>query len=257
MQPEKLQAWIEKIKPDAVFCICFPFLIPQSILELVPGRFINFHTGPLPEYRGPMPIFEVLRSLEKETALSVHLMDKKFDEGALIIREPVQIDKGETFGSLALKLSDRTSIAALNIAQMLEYGTSVPTTEQASMQARYHPKPGATDTLIRWEHMHAEQIVGLINSCNPWNTGAEAQLNNKTLKIISAGFADEEHGKQPGTILRKNEDGSLEIACVEDQKLIAYIIFDERGINRAGTFIKDEKIKKNLHANSNTEPVLY
>jgi methionyl-tRNA formyltransferase len=102
----KLDAWMEAAQPDAVFSIGFPYRIPAALLEKVPNKFINFHHGPLPKYRGAMPIFEVLRAGEAETAISVHLMDAEFDEGAVVFQEPIAIDEHETFGSLAVKIAD-------------------------------------------------------------------------------------------------------------------------------------------------------
>lgn len=239
---EELEHWIRQLNPDAVFCICFPYLLPATLLNLMPGRFINFHPGPLPEYRGPMPIFEVIRSCEKETALSIHLMNERFDEGAIILREPLALINGETHGSLALKLADRTSIAVMNIAEMIRYGTVVPTLEQSSISARYHPKAAYVDTCINWDQMHAKEIEALINACNPWNNGADTQLNNLPVKIAVAEAVNLFHREEPGTILRLNDSGSLHVACVEQQQLLIKVLITENGILTADLFNQINKI---------------
>lgn len=238
----ELEHWIRELEPDAVFCICFPYLLSQGLLNLIPNRFINFHPGPLPEYRGPMPIFEVIRSCEKETALSIHLMNERFDEGAIILREPIALANGETHGSLALKLADRTSIAVMNIAEMIQYGTHIPTLEQSSISARYHPKATAVDTSINWDQMHAKEIEALINACNPWNNGADTQLNNQPVKIAVAEVVNLFHREEPGTILRLDDSGSLYVACVEQQQLLIKVLVTENGIITANLFNQINKI---------------
>lgn len=230
-----LAEWLKEVKPDAVFSICFPYRLPAEILALHPERFINFHTGPLPSYRGAMPIFEVLRAGEKSSAIAVHIMSENFDEGDLIFSEPVPVKPDDTFGSLAVRLSDRCSHTALNMAQMLEFGSGIPRQAQSQDESRYFPKPGKSDTFIRWSFMGAEEICRLVNACNPWNNGADTVINNRPLKIIAAGFADETHGKDPGTILSRDAS-AMRIACIDNQVLLVHILSDENGINGPARF---------------------
>jgi len=233
----KLPEWIKKNNPDAVFCICFPFQIPKECLDLLPGKFINFHTGPLPQYRGPMPIFEVLKSMESETAIGVHIMNEEFDKGPLILNEIVQIKESETFGSLSLSLSKRTALVANCIAQMLEFGSTIPIEDQSTLSgSRYYPNPKENDTLILWKEMHAEQIIALINACNPYNSGADTMTQQMQFKIVSASVRDEEHAYQPGTIIGLNDAKELQIACIEDQILLVDFLHSDIGFQNAKKF---------------------
>ena len=228
---DRFQTWIDRVKPDAIFCIAFPFKIPASVLELLPQRFINFHQGPLPQFRGAVPIFEVLRSGQKETAVCAHVMSKGLDEGDIIVQEFIPISEDDTFGSLAMKIAERTSLAAQNIARMLEFGSSLPMTVQEDDKAEYHPRPYPEDTLIRWHYMPAKEIVQLVNACNPWNTGADTILNNRPVKIISAeagGICAEQY--EPGTIISLSEGESLQIACIQQETLLVHIVSTDAGI---------------------------
>lgn len=226
----QLKDWLTDIKANAVFSICFPFLIPTGVLSILPDRFINFHTGSLPEYRGPSPIFEVLRSMEKETALTIHVMNESFDKGPVILREQVAIGDGETFGALATKLSALAAMSSVNIAQMLTYGSSLPSTLQNVEGAAYYPSIEPIDTLIRWEHMHAKEIESLINACNPWNTGADTSLKGQAVKIVAVKVIDKMHGKTPGIVFDSEDSNHVLIACVEEQCLILEIISTDLGI---------------------------
>lgn len=225
----ELLTWLKKTDPSAVFSICFPYRIPVEVLQAFPGKFFNFHTGPLPQYRGPMPIFEVLRAGEKETALTVHRMDEKFDTGPVIFSETVPIVPGETFGSLAVKMSHTASLAARNMAQMLAFGSQVPVTGQHEQKACYYAFPAINETMIRWEFMFADEIIALINACNPWNTGADAVVGGKQIKVIAAEKNTEQHGRLPGTVL-DSSDGRIHIACLGEERIIIRVVADDRGI---------------------------
>jgi len=246
-----LAEWIDMIKPDAVFSICFPFLLPETVLSKCNGRFINFHTGPLPEFRGPMPLFEVLRRKKKETALSVHFMSAEFDDGAIILTEPLTIEPQETFGSLAVKMASRTAQTVLNVAEMLAFGNTVPAFPQDENEAAYFEYPEAIDTFIRWDRMTAAEIEALVNACNPWNTGADAIINGTHIKIIIATAEEIKHNNIPGDILGEDMHGRLCIACNDNKQLAVSTISCDSGILTAKQFIIKQKLNQ---YNNNKQP---
>ncbi len=227
---EELGGWIRSIQPDYVFSISFPFRLNRDVLSYGEKKFINLHLGPLPAYRGPMPIFEVLRYQEKETAIAVHYMNDEFDEGALIFNDPVQISPTDTFGTLATKLSARASGIALNLANMLQYASQIPAYEQNENEAKYFEFPEEQDTFVNWKNMSASEITALINACNPWNNGADAYLRDQLVKLIYAGSREAVHQEIPGTIIGITSDGELEVACFNDSILSIKIISSDLGI---------------------------
>ena len=200
-------------------------------------KFINFHPGPLPQYRGPMPLFEVLRYQEKETAISVHFMNEEFDEGAVILQEKLPVSINETYGELAVKLSERTSMVALNVANMLQFGSRIPRTEQDENQARYFEKPEISDTFIQWNRMPAEEITALIRACNPWNQGADAMLQGRNVKLLAAEVSDEQHSDLPGKILKLTDEGALAISCMENKVIHVHIVAGDFGFLTARQFM--------------------
>lgn len=231
-----LKSWIEEIQPDYIFSISFPFLLSEDILSYGEECFINFHPGPLPEYRGPMPLFEVLRYQEKETAISVHFMNPEFDEGAIILKEKLAVSPNETYGELAIKLSERTAMVALNVAHMLQFGTQIPRTEQDENQARYFEKPEVTDTFIQWKRMPADEIISLINACNPWNQGADTLLQGRNIKILSASLSEGQHADTPGKVLELTQEGEMAVSCLDGQIINVQIIAGDFGIQTVERF---------------------
>ncbi len=235
-----LDEWLNTIKPDYIFCICFPYRISASLLNQYPQRFFNFHTGPLPAYRGPMPIFEVIRNREQTSAICVHLMDDGFDTGDLIFEEPVSLVLGETFPSLTVKLAERAAIAAMNLAQMLEFGSRLMQTKQDETQAHFYKYPKENDLTLHWTLLSAVECIALVNACQGWSKGAITQLHEEVLRISSvspqplrANFVE-----KPGTIIGKTSTGGVEIVCADGCSIEA-LSFQTDFENYAGIALED------------------
>ncbi|UCS92361.1 hypothetical protein KZP23_16870 [Echinicola marina] len=230
----KLTKWLERIAPDALFCIGFPYLVPESLLEAYPQKWINFHMGKLPDYRGPMPIFETLKAGEEEAVLTIHLMDKDFDRGNIIWEEEIKLDEVETFGSLAVKFAEQIALAAQNTSQMLQFGSVLPSSPQPDSSA-YCPFPTQRDTSINWAYMNANEIIHLCQACNPWNGGADTAWGRTSFKLIKAKkLIGEKHQQAPGTIL--SGTGQVHIACVDEEVLVLEIVSSDYGTEPAPIF---------------------
>lgn len=243
--------WIDDVAPDAIFSICYPFRIPEALLDAYPDRFFNFHTGPLPGYRGPMPIFEVLRYNEPETALSIHFMDAEFDEGDLIFSETVAIESDDTFSSLAGKLSVRAAMAAQNMAEMLEYSSMIPRTPQDENAARYFEYPEKSDTYIQWNRTTAEDIERLVRACNPWNNGADAILAGMPVKLLSVSVGEGNNDAAPGTPIDLHDPTQLRVACAHNKHLNISIMSCEYGIVSGSFFAKKKGLTTPLYSAAN------
>jgi methionyl-tRNA formyltransferase len=230
----EMRTWIDNIQPDYIFCISFPFLLPESILSYGYDKFINFHPGPLPQYRGVMPIFEVLKNQETETAICAHFMNSKFDEGNVIFNDPIAIQEGDTYGKLTVRLSNRMAQVTLNMANMLQFASSIPNQPQDETLSYYYEKPQLSDTYINWKRMAADEIIALINACNPWNIGADAILLGEQVKIIVASLLHEFHENQPGTIVSLSD--TINIACEDNRQIAIKILSTNQGIMTAEQF---------------------
>ena len=213
-----------------IFSISFPFLIPEEVLSFGSDKFINFHPGPLPQYRGVMPIFEVLKNRERETAISVHFMNSNFDEGNVIFNDPVLIENEDTYGKLTTKLSNRVAQVALNMAEMLQFGNKIPNTAQNEDEAYYYEKPLFSDTFINWKRMDSEEIIALINACNPWNNGADTLFMGEQAKIIAATHLNKSHNTFPGTITEITPEQTIAVACSDNKQITIEILSTDNGI---------------------------
>lgn len=245
---QTMRQWLDYVQPDYIFSFSFPYLLTEDILDYGREKFINFHPGKLPQYRGPMPIFEVLRNQEKETAICAHFMNSKFDEGNIIFNDPVAITPEDTYGKLTVRMSSRLAQVALNMANMVQFANKIPSDAQDEELSCYYEKPEIRDTYIQWKNMDASQIIALINACNPWNGGADTSLLGEQVKIISAQIEEQKHDNNimPGVILSTQKEGCIQVVCIENQLIAIQLISTDEGIMSA----EDFKANKNLMLHS-------
>ena len=91
--------WLREQGVDLVVCAGYMHLLRRCFLARFPGRVVNTHSAPLPEFPGPHPIHDVLAAGVPETAATVHYVDGGVDTGPVIAAERVPVlpdDDAET-----------------------------------------------------------------------------------------------------------------------------------------------------------------
>ena len=90
---------IAQMKPSLMISFNYRHMIPQEVLELMPGRVINLHTSYLPYNRGSSPnFFSFLEDTPK--GVTIHLMSAGLDEGDILCQRELHFDEEkETFAS--------------------------------------------------------------------------------------------------------------------------------------------------------------
>jgi methionyl-tRNA formyltransferase len=85
-------AAIRSLKPDLLVSVAGNQIFRRPLIELAPKGCLNLHTALLPKYRGLMPTFWVLRNGEKETGVSVFLVDEGIDSGPIVVQKRIPIE---------------------------------------------------------------------------------------------------------------------------------------------------------------------
>lgn len=105
---KQLQEW----KADWIVLAGYLALVGPRVLAAYPQRVVNSHPALLPLYGGEGMYGErvheaVIKAGEKETGVSVHLVDEVYDRGRILAQVRVPVLPGDTAG----KLSDRVKEA--------------------------------------------------------------------------------------------------------------------------------------------------
>lgn len=94
---------------DWIVLAGFLWLVPDYLIKNFRNRIINIHPALLPSYGGKgmygMNVHKaVIDACEKESGISIHFINEKYDEGEIIFQFKCPIEEGETPESLAEKI---------------------------------------------------------------------------------------------------------------------------------------------------------
>lgn len=76
---------------DVFIVASFGKILPRAFLDLPKRGTINIHPSLLPRLRGPSPIRSAILQDEKETGVSIMLLDEEVDHGPLIAQKKVPL----------------------------------------------------------------------------------------------------------------------------------------------------------------------
>ena len=137
-------AAVEKYGGDLLISMSCPQIIGKAIREKFPHGAINLHSSPLPRYRGLMPAFWVLRNGDAETAITVHDLDAKLDDGAILAQQRIEITPDETWDSLVRKTKGAGAQLLIATVRSIADG-SVQRRPNLELEATYFSFPTAAD----------------------------------------------------------------------------------------------------------------
>lgn len=96
-------------KTDYIILAGFLLMIPRYLVEVFEGRIINIHPALLPKYGGKgmygMNVHNAVKaSGEKETGITIHLVNEHYDEGDIIFQAKVEIAPSDSPDEIANKV---------------------------------------------------------------------------------------------------------------------------------------------------------
>jgi methionyl-tRNA formyltransferase len=157
-------------------------VLPTELLELPRLGALNVHPSLLPKYRGATPIQTAIKNGERETGVSIMLMDSGLDTGDLVLQRAVAIEPNETYG----ELHDRLAAAgAALLAEALDLAARGELTAQPQVGdvSLTHPT-SKEDLRIDWS-WPPERIVNTVRAFSP-QPAARALLDGELVKILRA-----------------------------------------------------------------------
>lgn len=96
---------LETFAPELIVVGTFAKKLPPSVLAVPTLAAINVHSSLLPAYRGALPEFWVIRNGERESGLTIHHMNERFDAGNVLAQEAFALTPEDTLLSLSMRLA--------------------------------------------------------------------------------------------------------------------------------------------------------
>lgn len=214
LQPDKPRGaeFIESIRataPDISVVVAYGHLLPREVIDLPKRGTLNIHASLLPALRGAAPIQAAIREGHERTGVTIMRMVQKLDAGPMLLQIPTPIAPDETYGELALRLSELGATALIEALALMDIGKAVET-PQDDAQATSARKIDRDTTRVDWSQ-DARVVSATIRAYDP-RPGAFSTLGDTDVKLYGARISPSKAGPRPGTVVGIDSDGLL-VAC--------------------------------------------
>jgi methionyl-tRNA formyltransferase len=180
---------------DIFVVVAYGSLIPRAVFDHPPLKTINLHPSLLPRYRGAAPIQWSLINGEKETGITVQLINEKLDAGDIVVQEAVKVNDDMT-------AADLNEIVASRGAELLDRAMSGLVSgkpkliRQDEAMATFCRKIDRDVAMIDWNRP-AEYIHNLVRGLNP-KPVAFSSFRGENIKIWKTAPVREDVSGTPG-----------------------------------------------------------
>ncbi|MFC2129456.1 phosphoribosylglycinamide formyltransferase [Bacteroidota bacterium] len=102
---------LQHFKIDFIVLAGFLWLIPENLIKAYPDKIVNIHPALLPKYGGKgmygSRVHEsVIANKEKESGITIHYVNERYDEGNIIYQATCPVEEEDTPDSLAAKIHE-------------------------------------------------------------------------------------------------------------------------------------------------------
>lgn len=198
------------LKPDMAVIAGYGKIIPEKYLKVPKYGFLCVHPSLLPKYRGPSPIQNAILNGDKETGVSILLVDKEIDHGPILSVEKYKLEPTATFREVEKKIWGLgTQLLIETIPKYID--GAIKPKEQNHSQATFTKLLVRENGRINW-NQPCDKIYNQIRALNPepgtwtvWKNKVVNISNVMTFKVINPQMADLTL-EMPGTVKRMGAD---------------------------------------------------
>lgn len=188
LQPEQIKeaSFLEqlaRLEPDVVVVAAYGQILPPAVLNLPRLGCLNIHASLLPRYRGAAPIHRAVMNGERETGVSIMLMNEGLDTGGVLSQKAVPVAGTDTTGLVHDRLAGLGADLLLKTLPRWAAGKITPR-PQDDAQATYASPLTRQDEIIDWRRP-ARAIADQVRALDP-RPGARTCLNGRLIKIWRA-----------------------------------------------------------------------
>lgn len=101
--------WLNENKITHLVLAGFLWLVPDALIEAFPDKIINIHPALLPKYGGKgmygSRVHEAVKAAnDKETGITIHLVNEHYDEGRVLFQAKTKIAPSDSVDQIANKV---------------------------------------------------------------------------------------------------------------------------------------------------------
>lgn len=209
LKDEAAQEQFRQLRPDLLIVVAYGLLLPKAILEVPRFGCINVHASLLPRWRGAAPIERSLLAGDKETGVTIMLMDEGLDTGPMLHKASVTIEESDDRETLTNKLSIVGQQALLhtlhNLPVLIENRQ-----EQDESLCTYASKIAKEESELDWTQ--SADVANRVVRAGRGRVPAYSFIDGERIRILAAEVLHTQVHVSPGTILGIEREG-MDVAC--------------------------------------------
>lgn len=197
----------KNLKPDICIITAYGKIIPQKFLDIPRYGFLNIHPSLLPKYRGPSPIQTAILNGDKETGVTILVVDAEVDHGLILKNIGYKISSLKYYKEVEKDLAE---IGARLLIETLPKYTKgeIEVKPQEHNQATFTKMFKREDGRINW-NQPCDKIYNQIRALNPepgtWTTWKGKVINIPTYDVGYPQMANLAR-KESGTVGKIDND---------------------------------------------------
>jgi len=241
---------VRRSAPDLVVSWFWTSRLPAAILGLAPA--VGVHPSLLPRHRGPDPTFWAIDAGDDVTGVTAHMLDARYDTGAVLARRELRIAPEWNSWQLARAL-DRPGLALLReVVGAFAARRPLAAQPQDESAATLAPEPTDEELAIRWSWPSA-RVCRRVRAAAPW-PGAWTEIGDRIVTLVGVRpTPDFPHVLEPGEAAVRADgravvrtgDGAVELleGRDEDERPMSWAEL-ARAVGQAGPAPPDRAIER-------------
>ena len=154
------------LRPEAAVVAAYGKFLPKAVLDVFPKGALNLHPSLLPRWRGASPLPAAILAGDRETGVTVMLVDEGMDSGPVLAQEVEPIRGDDTGETLSDRLAARgASLTAATLDRWL--AGEIDPAPQDESAATFTKRLTREDGRIDWRD-GAERIARQVRAYRPW-----------------------------------------------------------------------------------------
>jgi methionyl-tRNA formyltransferase len=173
---------VHAAQPDFLFSFYYRNMLKKALLDIPTRGAFNMHGSLLPQYRGRVPVNWAIIKGERETGATLHVMNEKPDNGAIVDQQAVPILPDDTALEVFHKVTCAAEVALNRCLPALLAGTAQLKPQDLS-QGGYFGGRRPEDGKIDW-FQSAQTIHNLVRAVAPPYPGACTLVAGKPVRVL-------------------------------------------------------------------------
>jgi methionyl-tRNA formyltransferase len=135
---------LRRLAPDLLVSVAASQIFKRDLLSVPRLASVNVHTGPLPRYRGMMPVFWQMYDRRKSIAVTLHTMTVDIDMGCVLLQREVELNGDRNLDLVIRKMKREGARTLIELLERYQKGAVRPVAMDRSRE-HYHSFPGRAE----------------------------------------------------------------------------------------------------------------